>query len=76
MNDKPLPALALDAWEATLHTLHLWLQIAGKIRMSLFPKSNHWWHVTLYVSCRGSAPDPFLLKIDCSRSSLTSSSID
>ncbi|HEX6745875.1 MAG TPA: DUF5996 family protein [Longimicrobium sp.] len=47
------PALALDAWEPTRDTLHLWTQVAGKVRMALAPPVNHWWHVPLYVSARG-----------------------
>jgi hypothetical protein len=31
----------------------MWLQIAGKIRMTLTPPVNHSWHVTLYVTPRG-----------------------
>jgi hypothetical protein len=48
-----LPALPLDVWEASKITLHLYLQIVGKIRLTLHPKLNHWWHVTLYPSARG-----------------------
>jgi len=48
-----LPELPLDKWESTKNTLHLFLQIVGKVRMALFPRMNHWWHVPLYVSCRG-----------------------
>lgn len=61
MQDKTLPALPLDEWEDTQHTLHLFMQIVGKIRMSAFPKANHWWHVPLYVSGRGltTRPIPF-----------------
>ena len=33
--------------------LHLWCQIAGKVRLSLTPWTNHSWHVPLYVSVRG-----------------------
>lgn len=47
------PALPLDEWEGTYDTLHLYLQIIGKIRLKLFPKKNHWWHVPFYVSARG-----------------------
>ena len=47
------PPLPLDEWESTKKTLHLFAQIVGKIRMSLMPDLNHWWHVTLYVSTRG-----------------------
>lgn len=51
--EPQLPALPIEAWEDTKNTLHLYLQIVGKIRMALFPKLNHWWHVPLYVSSRG-----------------------
>jgi len=47
------PALPLDAWLDTRHTLHRWMQVVGKIRMALTPPINHWWHVPLYVSARG-----------------------
>lgn len=45
--------LPVDSWQATRDTLHMWTQIVGKIRMSLSPPVNHWWHVTLYPSARG-----------------------
>ncbi len=48
-----LPDLPLPAWEDAKRTLHLYLQIVGKIRMALHPKLNHWDHVTLYLSPRG-----------------------
>lgn len=48
-----LPELPLDKWESSKNTLHLFLQIVGKVRMALFPRMNHWWHVPLYVSSRG-----------------------
>lgn len=47
------PPLPLDAWEPTKDTLHLYLQIIGKIRLTLVPPRNHWWHVTLYLTSRG-----------------------
>ncbi|MFM9902984.1 MAG: DUF5996 family protein [Pyrinomonadaceae bacterium] len=47
------PEMPLDAWRATKNTLHLFLQIVGKIRLAVHPRVNHWWHVTLYVSPRG-----------------------
>lgn len=46
----PLP---IDSWEDTKNTLHLFAQVVGKVRMRLFPKLNHWWHVTLYPTPRG-----------------------
>ena len=47
------PALPLAAWSETRDTLHLWLQIVGKIRLRLAPPQNHSWHSTLYVTSRG-----------------------
>ncbi len=47
------PEISLDAWRATKNTLHLYLQIVGKIRLRTHPRVNHWWHVPLYVSPRG-----------------------
>jgi hypothetical protein len=52
------PPLALDAWADTYATLHLWTQIAGKIRLAQGPRMNHSWHVTLYVTCRGLTTSP------------------
>jgi hypothetical protein len=47
------PPMPLDAWRPTKNTLHLYLQIVGKIRLAMHPRINHWWHVPLYVSPRG-----------------------
>jgi hypothetical protein len=47
------PELPLDAWQDTYLTLHLWTQIVGKIRMTLSPPLNHWWHATFYVNACG-----------------------
>lgn len=47
------PALRVDDWTATRDTLHMWMQIIGKIRLSHAPLLNHWWQVTLYVTARG-----------------------
>lgn len=52
------PALPLEDWEDTYHTLHMWLQIVGKIRLSLTPLVNHWWNVPLYVNARGLTTSP------------------
>lgn len=47
------PALALDSWQDTYATLHMWTQIVGKVRLALTPVVNHWWNVPFYVSARG-----------------------
>jgi Family of unknown function (DUF5996) len=61
MVDANWPALPLKEWEATYHTLHLWTQIVGKIRLALAPLENHWWNTALYVNTRGltSSPIPY-----------------
>jgi hypothetical protein len=55
------PELPYTAWKDTYATLHLWTQIAGKIRLARTPWLNHSWHVVLYVSARGltTSPIPF-----------------
>jgi hypothetical protein len=50
--DRGWPDLAGD-WSETRDTMHMWLQIMGKVRMALTPLTNQWWNVTLYVSARG-----------------------
>jgi hypothetical protein len=52
------PELPWTDWEATISTLHMWLQVVGKVRMALAPPRNHWWHVTLYVTSRGLTTSP------------------
>jgi hypothetical protein len=47
------PALRVDEWTATRDTLHLWLQIVGKVRLAKAPMVNHWWQTPLYVTPRG-----------------------
>jgi hypothetical protein len=54
-NFQPLP---INAWEETRNTLHLYLQIVGKVRMYAFPRSNHWWHIPFRVSTRGLTTGP------------------
>lgn len=53
MAQQMWPRLRLAEWKETKDTLHMWLQIVGKIRLAHAPLLNHWWQVTLYVSPRG-----------------------
>jgi hypothetical protein len=53
LQTAPLPPLPYPEWEATKTTLHLWVQIVGKIKMASAPPRNHWWHVALYVDVHG-----------------------
>ena len=52
------PALPLSEWIDTRDTLHLWLQIVGKIRLAYSPPVNHAWHTTLYLTARGLTTSP------------------
>src|SRR5215470_16342836 len=52
------PALPLEEWEDTYHTLHMWTQIVGKIRLGLAPLQNHFWNAALYVNTRGLTTSP------------------
>jgi hypothetical protein len=52
------PDLPLAAWADSCATLHLWTQVAGKIRLAHAPMVNHWWQVPLYVTSRGLTTSP------------------
>src|SRR3989475_1000274 len=52
------PSLPLEAWRDTYATLHMWMQVIGKIRLALAPMVSHWWQVTLYVTSRGLTTSP------------------
>jgi uncharacterized protein DUF5996 len=50
---EQLPALPLGEWRPTKDTLHLFVQVVGKIRLASTPLRNQWWNVPLYVDVRG-----------------------
>ena len=52
-HDASWPPLPFDAWRDTAATLHLWLQIVGKIALVQRPWVNHSWHVALRITARG-----------------------
>jgi hypothetical protein len=52
------PSLPLDEWRDTYATLHMWLQVVGKVRLAQSPMVNHWWQVPLYVTTRGLTTSP------------------
>ena len=58
MPDESWPSLEYAAWKETAATLHMWTQIAGKVRLTLTPWLNHSWHVPLYVTARGLTTSP------------------
>jgi Family of unknown function (DUF5996) len=77
------PSLPYAAWRDTCATLHLWTQIVGKIRLAHAAPVNHWWHVPLYLSCRGLTTSPipqngrfFAIEFDFSAHRLTIATSD
>lgn len=52
-NQLKLPDLHYKGNENKNTTLHLFLQIIGKIRLEKAPRKNHWWYITQYVGTRG-----------------------
>src|SRR3984893_5848546 len=54
----PWPEFPTASWRDTCETLHLWIQIVGKIRLVRSPWLNHSWHVALYVTARGLTTSP------------------
>jgi Family of unknown function (DUF5996) len=55
MSNEPWPELPLERWRDTYATLHMWMQIVGKICLALTPKVNHFWNIAFQVSSRGLA---------------------
>ena len=53
MNINTWPELSYDEAKGTYETVHLWTQIAGKIKLGKLPWVNHSWHVTLFVTPYG-----------------------
>lgn len=54
-HDSAWPSLRLDDWPDTRETVHMWMQIVGKVRLVHSPLINHWWQSTFYVTPRGLA---------------------
>ena len=52
------PALPLDAWRDTYATLHMWMQVVGKICLALTPLTNHFWNIAFRVTPRGVVTPP------------------
>lgn len=52
------PELRYEQLQPTCSTLHLWMQIVGKVRLVLTPWVNHSWHATFYLTSRGMTTSP------------------
>src|SRR4051812_34646138 len=53
LHDDDWPSLPLEEWRSTYNTLHLWTQIAGKLKVELSPFLNQLWHTALQLTPRG-----------------------
>jgi Family of unknown function (DUF5996) len=47
------PALPYDEWRETRNTLHMYVQVIGKLRLALSPFEPQWGHVPFYLTARG-----------------------
>ena len=52
------PELPYETWRETRDTLHMYLQIVGKVRLTLAPMEPQWGQVPLYVTARGLNTSP------------------
>ena len=51
--EEAWPALPYAEWKSTCDTLHMWMQIVGKVKLALTPLLNDWWNVAFTVTPRG-----------------------
>ena len=47
------PALPYSAWSDTRATLHMWMQVVGKVALAQAPPLNHSWGVAFQLTPRG-----------------------
>jgi hypothetical protein len=52
------PELPYEAWKETRDTLHMYVQIMGKVRAGLAPEEPNWGHAPLYLTARGLNTSP------------------
>lgn len=57
-SNMTMPPLPLEEWQDTYATLHMWMQIVGKVRLARAPMLNHWWQVPFYLTTRGLTTSP------------------
>lgn len=57
-NHEAWPELPYSAWKDTLDTLHMKLQIVGKLRLALVPFEPQWANVPFYLTARGLTTTP------------------
>ena len=52
------PEIPYAAWRETMDTLHMELQVIGKLRLALSPFEPQWGNVALYLTARGLTTSP------------------
>ena len=52
-NNDRWPALSYDSWKDTYATLHMWMQVVGKVALALAPHLNHSWAIAFQFTSRG-----------------------
>jgi hypothetical protein len=57
-SDDAWPELPYEAWRPTRETLHMYMQIVGKVRLALAPMEPQWGQVPLYLTARGLNTSP------------------
>src|SRR4051812_49290752 len=55
VSDGTWPELPYEAWKDTYATLHMWLQVVGKVALAQAPPLNHSWAIAMQVTPRGLA---------------------
>ena len=58
VTDDAWPELPYEAWRPTRDTLHMYVQVIGKVRLTLAPMEPQWGQVPLYVTARGLNTSP------------------
>ena len=53
MSKERWPALPYAEWKDTYATLHMWMQMAGKLAVALAPPLNHAWGIAFHMTPRG-----------------------
>lgn len=47
------PALPYESWNDALDTLHMKMQVVGKVKLALNSFLNQWWQVPFYINLKG-----------------------
>ena len=55
MDEDRWPALPYDDWKDTYATLHMWMQVVGKVALARAAPLNHSWAIAMHLTPRGLA---------------------